>query len=1593
MLRPEDNLLDYIDDYVHGLLPPADARTVERFCAHSKLGQAALEAAQQRQAMLQSLSASEPSEALIAATVERIERYATQRAKLRKYFGRTVMFVAAAAATIIGAFNLYYYRLEPSPFDLHILGQSRLLAASPASLRVALFNRTNGRPLGGVPIRLALHNPRNRGTVELARVTTDESGGASPKFDVPDWASGSYELRITAQPDGQAENLVRPVNLTRDWKLLLSTDKPVYQPGQTIHIRSLALKRPQLKPVIGERVAFSVTDPKGNVVFRKTDLSSKFGIASTDCTLATEILEGPYAIDCRVGETASQRTVQVEKYVLPKFKVAVALDKPFYAPSDEVRCRIQSDYFFGKPVAGGTVKVEVRGSDVQAYEIATLDGKTDEQGHAELTFRLPRQMLGRPQDDGQARFALLATVTDTAGQQSAQTASRVVTADPIRLEIFAESGTLVGGVPNTIYICAGYADGQPAEVSLLVQGQPQELQTNNLGIASLELTPAAPIVNLTVQATDRQGRVGRKSAALSCGSYGGDFLVRTDKAIYSGGDTLTLTVLGSGGEPVFVDLIKDGQTVLTTSVEIQAGRGRQEVDLPPDLFGTIELCAYRYGLSGLAVRKTRLVYVEQARQLAVQATFDADEYRPGAKAKLKLKLADKTGQATPGAISLSAVDEAVFSVLDQRPGLEATYFLLEQELLKPVYVVYPGWSPELFTELPFVERNKFQQAVFSQTCQSAFGNQLSGPGQSPFTLNATTYFDKAQRFFQHRHAALQRVMQAWWSLAGSLLLAGIVGLALFYPREFVKTSLIAALFTTCLGVFLVGLIVLFLLLTALGCSAGSPAPKSAADAARTEPAAAAKAPRSQAPDKEDKSVDSSAGTSPAPTDTSKIEPPRVRKFFPETLLWRPELITDDRGEAQLDIELADSITTWRLSASAVSATGQLGAGEFPLRVFQPFFVDLNLPVVLTRNDEVGVPVIVYNYLDKPQTVELELQDGDWFQRLDTAPPTSDGGMAILKLELNPGEIRSLTLPLRVLKAGVHQLQVTARGSGVADALRREVEVVPDGQRVERVASGALTAPYTTELAVPDDAIDGSIRAIVKIYPSSFSQVVEGLEAIFRMPSGCFEQTSSTTYPNVLALDYLRRTNKSVPQVEAKAREYIHLGYQRLVSFEVPGGGFDWFGRPPANRTLTAYGLMEFEDMARVHDVDPQLIERTRQWLLAQRRPNGSWSNESGMLNDGLAASVNRGGELDLAATAYIGGAVFGSGRANAQAGLTLDYLLAQRPESIQDPYLLAVVTSAIAAIDRSHSQLGAYLSRLDALKTSSADGKLVWWQQTPGSQTAFHGRGQAGNIETTALATLALLNAGQVSDTARGALTWLVSQKDAHGTWHSTQATVLALKALLAGTGAKLGSEQERRVELTLGDQRVHEFVIPVDQADVMAQFDFASLLKPGQRYSVQLTDRSDTSAGYQLAFRYHVPGPPIAAAEAQERLAVDIAYDRQRLQVDETVTAVAKVVNRLSGAAPMVILDLPIPGGFVIEPSELDELVGVGRIAKYQITARKAIVYLRELQPNQSLELRYRLKATMPVKVAVPAAQVYEYYDPANRGSGGATQLEAVKA
>jgi type II secretory pathway pseudopilin PulG len=1607
MLSPHDHVLDYVDAYLHEVLSAEDARVVSRHCESCPICQVALQEARRRLDAMQALPVVEASEELIRATRQKIER----APRFRPTVAQIGWAVAAAAALIIASVHLYYWRLSPSPYDLKVLGRTEWLAGSGASLRVLLLDHRTGESLEGVPVDVELVDTADGSVLRLASFTTDRFGSGSPRFELPDWKDGQYQLRVRAQTGDPADVIARNVRLRRSWQLMLTSDKPLYQPGQVIRARSLALGRPDLKPVAGHEVVFSVTDPKGNVIFRRRDVTSRYGIASIDCPLAVEIIEGTYQLRCQVGDTSSTVSVEVQKYVLPKFKIGIELDQPYYQPGERVRGTVQADYFFGKPVAGAEIQLDVRAMDVGSTTLHQATLRMDDAGTARFAFNLPESLVGREQDADDARIWVVATVRDAAGQRQSREVSRTVTSRPIRVEVIPEGGTLVRGVPNTIYLLATYADGRPARARIVLSGQDRELQTNELGVASIGLTPQTPTVRLTLRATDDQGKVGRREVTLRCGQAADDFLVRTDRAVYDGGQTMHLLALGGGSEPVFLDLLKDGQTMLTDTIDMAGGRGQYQFDLPPELFGTLELVAYRYGAAGLPVRKSRVIYVRQAGALKIETKLDRNQYRPGGHAKLSFRLTDQQGRAAPGALSLAAVDEAVFSVLPQKPGLEQTFFTLQQELLKPIYAIYP-WSPDLTTSVPADEQNRLEQALFARAAQRPTNSRddlktrlkdflegdtslfdvlerpdwellaqsmnlpeeliarLRNEGTS-HTLSASTFPSKQEQVRVTRKSGLSVLTATWIAfvvIGGIALLVWLLG----------KVRTVEVLIWVVILILLIGLML--------------PAVQSAREASRRATAANDLKQLGLAFENA-----KDAGTElPGSADKGATGlPPRVRQWFPETLLWRPELVTDDEGRATIDLDLADSITTWRLSASAISAQGKLGGSQESIRVFQPFFVDLNLPVALTRGDEVAVPVVVYNYLDQPQTVRLSLTDAEWFERLDEP---------VQELKLAAGEVRSVSYRLAARKVGNFELQVEAQGSGVADAVKRPIEVVPDGRRVEQLSSGTLQQPAETTCSVPAEAIEGSARAIVKIYPSSFSQLVEGLDAIFQRPYGCFEQTSSTTYPNVLALDYLWRTKKSAPEVEAKARQYIHLGYQRLLGFEVAGGGFDWFGRPPANRTLTAYGLMEFQDMARVHDVDARLIERTRQWLLGQQQADGSWQPEGHQMHEDPA---RRGDLARLSTTAYIAWAVFGAGTGagdsasgspspqpspggRGRAGQTLRYLLAHEPATIDDPYVLALVCNALAALDPSGRDVRPYLERLDAMKQSSADGKLAWWEQAPTGRTVFYGAGRSGSIETTALAALAMIRTATYPGTTRAALAWLAEQKDAAGTWHSTQATVLALKALLAGTGRPLGGQQERRIEIAVDGQVVRQIVVPPDQADVMQQINLTEQLGQGQ-HRLMLSDRSGTAAGYQVALSYYVPDDHVPPQE--QPLSVAVTYDRTELTVDDTVTATATVINNMPTAAPMVILDLPIPAGFAVEPENLAALVTSGTIAKYQLTARSVVVYLRQLAPAKPLVVRYRLRATMPVKVTTQPARAYEYYDPDRKVASTVTRLTVAAA
>jgi uncharacterized protein YfaS (alpha-2-macroglobulin family) len=457
------------------------------------------------------------------------------------------------------------------------------------------------------------------------------------------------------------------------------------------------------------------------------------------------------------------------------------------------------------------------------------------------------------------------------------------------------------------------------------------------------------------------------------------------------------------------------------------------------------------------------------------------------------------------------------------------------------------------------------------------------------------------------------------------------------------------------------------------------------------------------------------------------------------------------------VRFADSITTWRLTASASSQGGLLGGASTPLRVFQDFFVDIDLPVALTQNDEVAFPVAVYNYLKEPQTVRLDLEPQEWFE-------LADGRGLSRSLELRPNEVTAVHFRIRARHAGRFPLTVHARGSKLSDAVKRSVEVRPDGFPVEQVSGGRLAGTAAHTVILPDNAIPGASRLLVQLTPSVLSQVLRSAEGLLQLPHGCFEQTSSATYPNLLVLDHLRKTRKGTTEVLRRAEQYVNAGYQRLLTFERPGGGFDLWGTGPPQLWLTALGLHQLSDMARVHPVDPAVLGRTRAWLFKQQAPDGSWAGGNG----------NR-----LLLTSYVAWAMAESGLRGPQVQRAVAYVR-NNLHAAGSSYEKALVANALAAWNPRDGALAPLLKDLDRRKKDlKEDGACCFPSEGRSLTCAW---GDSLTVETTALAALALIKGGAHPDTASGALAYLAQARGGHGDWGSTQATVLALKALTAGT-------------------------------------------------------------------------------------------------------------------------------------------------------------------------------------------------------------------
>ena len=675
-----------------------------------------------------------------------------------------------------------------------------------------------------------------------------------------------------------------------------------------------------------------------------------------------------------------------------------------------------------------------------------------------------------------------------------------------------------------------------------------------------------------------------------------------------------------------------------------------------------------------------------------------------------------------------------------------------------------------------------------------------------------------------------------------------------------------------------------------------------------------------------------------------------RADFAETVYWNAGVKTDaSTGVATVSFNLSDSVASFRVLADGFTQDGALGSSVSHVESVQPFSIEPKMPLQVTSGDVIQLPIGVINGMSR-ELYGTEIS------------ATAPAGLKFTLPGDNPDTLRAKERARRLLRidvgnefSGNVDLTLAARAGAYRDTVTRKINVQPRGFPYEISSGGVLESGLSKsiEFTLPARMVRGSLSSSVMIYPTPLASMTEALQALLREPYGCFEQTSSTSYPMVMAQRYFLTHTGVDPAIIEKTRTLLESSYKKLTGFESSTKGYEWFGASPGHEALTAYGLMQFTDMSQVRSVDTDMVNRTRAWLLARRDGSGTFSLSTRAVDSFGRAPADT-------TNAYITWALIESG----EKGLEKEVASVKRSaNATEDSYVLALAANILHATgDRTGArQLMEKLS-----KAQTAAGSVQ------GAVTSItRSGGDALTIETTALSVLAWMREPGYAGNLQKGLQWIV-ESNKSGRFGSTQSTILALRAIVAYDAANARPKAPGRIVLTVDGEAVGSpvaFSASTQGAIVLPEF--ASELKPG-KHTVALRMEDGSNMPFSLSVKYHSVLPD-SAEQAQVGIQVALK-DRQVLEGGIT-EAVVSIANKSDQVIPTPVAIVGIPGGLEVRHDQLKELVKSGKIDAYEVNGREVVLYWRFLRANAKFDLPLSVVAAVPGSYAGPASRAYLYY------------------
>lgn len=671
----------------------------------------------------------------------------------------------------------------------------------------------------------------------------------------------------------------------------------------------------------------------------------------------------------------------------------------------------------------------------------------------------------------------------------------------------------------------------------------------------------------------------------------------------------------------------------------------------------------------------------------------------------------------------------------------------------------------------------------------------------------------------------------------------------------------------------------------------------------------------------------------------------IRKDFRTTVYWQHSLITDKRGRAEISFPNNDAISAFRITAEGFSASGSLGREEQVYYTQLPLSVDVKFPEFLGFEDVLKLPVRLKNETTKTISGVLTLKLPNGIGVAESAEQ---------KVGIKPGQTETIYFTLQPQgKEGEHPVALVFKSENYKDEIRHVFKVRPVGFPV-RMSLSDKTLDRAVSLNLTD-VEQKSMKAVLTTYPDVLSDIFSGAESILRQPHGCFEQVSASTFPNILALQFMRESQMMDKATEERALRYISSGYEQLMAYEIKGGGFEWFGRPAAHEGLTALGLLQFAEMKEVFNgVDDKMMQRTRDWLMSRRNGKGGFRQHKG--------KYGFSGAREEVTNAYMLYALAATGTTDLQ----VEYTRA-REEVLKskDMYRMALVALTAHYLGKSED----YSQLIEIFKNTIEPGDL---QPFKADHSIVRSYGNSLQTEILALWTNALLKAKSPDLATIQYCVEQIVKRRKYGGFGSTQGTTQALTALTAYAKLVRGNKQNGEVEVLVNNVSAgRQGYLADNLKKLTVDFTDALNLNGSQDIRVRFNNTTEPLA-YSLNMQWYTKQP---ASSEQCKVSLNTWLNQTRVKVNETVRLTANLTNKTAEGIPMTMAIIGIPAGLSVQPWQLKEMKEKAVFDFYEIIDGNLVIYYREMGPNAVHTLNFDLKAEVTGEYLGAASSAYLYY------------------